>query len=782
MRVAFIMHGFDPGQQQMQFLNYARYLPRRYRLLMLFIRPVDRESEIYRTFEALGAEIDSLECTQRFGPGVIRRMYRRLRAFRPDIVHTQHAIANVNGKLTGALYQRFENPGLQIICEQRNAKHGIPRAARMLEVATLPAADLILCSSAGVERSFFGSSEVIDTAGLDLGRRRHYTFHNSIDVERFAERQDEPGGAGRAATRRALGLPEDAFAIATVAKFSRQKDYPTLIEAFGGLAAERPQLRLLCVGDGPEREKITAEVRERGLSERVLLAGYRDDVPAVLAAADCFVLASLWEGLPKALLEAMSLGRACVATRVEGNEDVIVPEQSGLLVPPGDPAALAAALGRVVDEPELREALERGGQARVREFGVQAKTAELDRIYRRLAYRGAREPELTPQDLLLTSARAGLALQAADGSMPAGNNGTWGQPETPVRATAHWAISFLAARRLLQQAADGPPRGEAPPTSVGRGAGGEAEAFRRAAERCLAFVRSDKYRSAGYTHHALGPAEAPWENGLIGPAWVMEALLFAAEELGREELAREALELFLLHPQDPGSGLFFIRGVDGTVKPPDATFNHQAWFAAMAARIAERWGTLARSNEAADAVELFLRRLFANLKVNRRMVIEQKVKNKPRSGVPLKVVLRQGVANSYNRWVRRSLYPRSVGYISFSLHGLAMLREFRPAHPVWRSRRWRRFRRLAARYIPRERYFREATANRFAFQHNLTGAELPYAAAVLGLPEAPCLRFWAHQVARHWDSAQGLLSAATEDPETLAARVYECVYLLGKLP
>lgn len=157
-----------------------------------------------------------------------------------------------------------------------------------------------------------------------------------------------------------------ARVFTSVNAFAPRKAMTRLVEAFATVAHRRPEARLRLIGDGEERPACQRLVSERGLDSRVEFLGYRSDVPAQLAQADAFVLPSLAENMPLALLEAMGAGLACVATRVGG-----VPEAlgngAGLLVPPGDTPALAHAMSRLAEEPGLSESLGATARARARE-------------------------------------------------------------------------------------------------------------------------------------------------------------------------------------------------------------------------------------------------------------------------------------------------------------------------------------------------------------------------------------------------------------------------------
>ena len=144
--------------------------------------------------------------------------------------------------------------------------------------------------------------------------------------------------------REELGVPADAFLALFVGRLSVQKGLTSLLDAVERVFPERPDFHLALAGDGPDARQLANRLAEcPSLAAHVHMLGHRLDVPALLKTADLFVLPSLWEGMPNALLEAMAAGLASVATRVEGIENLVTPE-TGWLVPPAEPKILAARL------------------------------------------------------------------------------------------------------------------------------------------------------------------------------------------------------------------------------------------------------------------------------------------------------------------------------------------------------------------------------------------------------------------------------------------------------
>jgi glycosyltransferase involved in cell wall biosynthesis len=168
-----------------------------------------------------------------------------------------------------------------------------------------------------------------------------------------------------------------------VGRFEIAKDYPNLLRAFARVRAARPDAVLVIVGQGSlqgEAETLTAEL---GLRDAVRFLGARNDVPAVMSAADGYVMSSAWEGMPMVLLEAAAAGLPIVATAVGGNGEVVREGESGFLVPARDPAALGAGMLRLMALPEgERRALGERGREHVRaNYGLHRVAERWERVY-----------------------------------------------------------------------------------------------------------------------------------------------------------------------------------------------------------------------------------------------------------------------------------------------------------------------------------------------------------------------------------------------------------------
>lgn len=179
-----------------------------------------------------------------------------------------------------------------------------------------------------------------------------------------------------------LGIPPDAPVIGSVAHFRREKGHRYLIAAAKLLQPNLPGFRLVLVGGGPEEASLRAAVRAGGLDQQVIFAGERQDVAHIVSCFDVFVLASLHEGLPVALLEAMASGVPAVVTDAGGNAEVVQHGRQGLVVATHDPVSLAAAIFELLSDPGRRGQMGSAGQRRAAEFDLSRSVSALTTIYR----------------------------------------------------------------------------------------------------------------------------------------------------------------------------------------------------------------------------------------------------------------------------------------------------------------------------------------------------------------------------------------------------------------
>jgi len=188
--------------------------------------------------------------------------------------------------------------------------------------------------------------------------------------------------------RESLGLTAADVVIGCVSRFDPVQRIELLVEALRRLRARFPRLVLVLVGGGGEQQRIRRLVFEGGVSEQVIFTGFLESPARIQPVLDLYVASSRKEGLPPSILEAMAAGLAVVATDVPGHRDVVVPGETGLLVTPEDPAALADAIAALLTDPARRKSLGQAGRERVRqEFSISAMVDATAAAYRRAARR-----------------------------------------------------------------------------------------------------------------------------------------------------------------------------------------------------------------------------------------------------------------------------------------------------------------------------------------------------------------------------------------------------------
>ena len=368
IRVLWLIKGLGPGGAE--------------RLLTACAAVRDREAFDYRAAyllpwkDRLVPELErhevEVECLD-VGDERDVRWARRLRSMlleKPvDVVHAHSPYAAGIGRLVVRSLPRARRPGL--VSTEHNAWSTFGRATRVLNAATSPLDDAVIAVSADVRDSIRGPA-----------RRRTEVLVHGVMLEQVRAR-----GARREQAREELGVGPDEVLVATIANYVPKKDYPNLLEAARRVAQRDPSVRFCAVGQGP-LERETHELRHRlGLEERVILTGYREDAVGVLAGADIFVLASRFEGLPVALMEALTLGLPVVATAVGGVPEAVDDGVEGLLVAPGRPDRLAKAIAELLGDRPRRKEMSDAARARSEDFDIARAVRRIEAIYREVTPR-----------------------------------------------------------------------------------------------------------------------------------------------------------------------------------------------------------------------------------------------------------------------------------------------------------------------------------------------------------------------------------------------------------
>jgi glycosyltransferase involved in cell wall biosynthesis len=184
--------------------------------------------------------------------------------------------------------------------------------------------------------------------------------------------------------RAELGLPPESLIVGTAAILRVEKALNVMIEAHARVVREFTDAHLVIAGEGDCRAELERQVAELGIGNRVHFLGHRPDVDSILSTIDVGALSSDWEGMPLFVFECMAAGTALVATAVGGVPEIVEHGRTGLLVPPRDPAALAAALTELLVDPRRRAQLADAASERINEFTIESVAGRFVDLYEEL--------------------------------------------------------------------------------------------------------------------------------------------------------------------------------------------------------------------------------------------------------------------------------------------------------------------------------------------------------------------------------------------------------------
>ncbi|MEX2625717.1 MAG: GNAT family N-acetyltransferase [Ilumatobacteraceae bacterium] len=372
VRVLWVVKGLGPGGAERLLAAAARaHDGERFEIECAYVLPW--KDHLVGELESAGVRTHCLS-RRRSDPRWPMRLWSLVRDGAFDVVHVHSPLPGSVARAAARTMPADVRPGIVSTEHNRWETHRPPtRFANRLtgrwDDAALAVTDEVRSSMAGPVAA------------------RVTTVRHGIDVAAIATAVEH-----RAEIRAELGLTPDELAIGTVANFRPQKDYPNLLRAARLLADPDVAVRVVAVGQGPQEAEVRALRDELGVSDRVVLTGFRDDAVRVMGACDAFALASQWEGLPVAIMEALALGLPIVATNVGGMAEELTDDVDALLVPPRDPDALAAAIERLVTDDDLRTRLAAASRAKAAEFDVARTVEVIEQTYTRVARTGSADP------------------------------------------------------------------------------------------------------------------------------------------------------------------------------------------------------------------------------------------------------------------------------------------------------------------------------------------------------------------------------------------------------
>ena len=368
-RILQLLSDNQPGGGMIQMHQFARWIDRD-AFHIEFAMPAG--GPMPDSLAAMGQTVHAVELGARFSLQGVRHLARLCRERRIDVLHSHNARANVHARVAG---RRAAVPVRVSTIHNSVYHYEVSDLHRRLYAAaerwTLPWCDRVIAVSEGI--------------ALELRSRYGFPTDRITVVPNGVEPERLVAGSSPDQVREQAGLAADATVLLQVGRLTAQKGYDVLFEAMAQIMPRYPRLVVLVVGDGPLRADLEDRAHQLGIASAVRFLGHREDVADLLSAADLVTLASRSEGMPYTLLEAMGSGRAVVATRIGGIEEVIQQEGTAVLVPTEDPDALAVAVAALLDAPE--EAIRMGQAAReyiLAHHTAAGMVAQVQAIYRDL--------------------------------------------------------------------------------------------------------------------------------------------------------------------------------------------------------------------------------------------------------------------------------------------------------------------------------------------------------------------------------------------------------------
>ncbi len=333
------------------------------------------DGELQKYLSEMGVETFNLGMSKDkigwFDVRIVARLIKLLKSQKPDLIHIHLIRSVVFGGISALLMK------IPFVITIHNTEFYLKKTnlvyliIRKIESEILRRANSIICVSKGVEDFIKERYPKIDASKI-------LTIYNGVSIDYSLSCRY------KGSLRKEFNIPEDAIVIGFVGRLEEQKGLTYLIEAANLIIKSRicDNIKIFIVGKGEEKDKLLTAISKYELNNFFIFTGFRKDVEKILIDFDIFVLPSLWEGLPMALLEGMSFGLPCVVTDVPGAAEVIGNGKNGFIVKPGDPGALATALISLIKDDSLRKKMgEAAKNSVISKYTAKAMSENYSRLY-----------------------------------------------------------------------------------------------------------------------------------------------------------------------------------------------------------------------------------------------------------------------------------------------------------------------------------------------------------------------------------------------------------------
>ena len=367
------------GGAQENTLFTAQYLnPSRYDVHVLTGRQTGSEGSLFHEAADNGIKVKILpdlvrEISPQYDYMAFKKLTNLLRYEKFVIVHTHSSKAGILGRMAA---QRSKVPIILHTVHGWSFHEQMHPALRMmyilLEKLAYRYSDAIIFVSKK-------DIELGKNSGI-LSKENYHLVRSAIPIDKF-----QRSLYSRSVNRENLGIPHDVPVIGNIGRFSAQKDPLSWIKVAKLVHAILPDCQFLLVGDGPLKLTVETEIQRTGFPEKFIMTGIRRDVPEMLSAMDIFLITSLWEGLPRVIPQALSMGLPVVSNHINGIEEVVIDGRTGFLAEPGNIQLLADHCIRLLQEPANMKMLGENGMSLVRrEFSLDRMICQIEAIYEEL--------------------------------------------------------------------------------------------------------------------------------------------------------------------------------------------------------------------------------------------------------------------------------------------------------------------------------------------------------------------------------------------------------------
>ena len=365
MRILYVIDNLEFGGGERVFLQLASSLKDRHRIYVA----ANNDGKLAQELQNLKIELIPIDMTRRFACKPIRQISRIVRKKKIDIVHSQGARADFFARI-GARTARSP----KIVCTVAMPLEGFDVGSLRKKVYSL-----LDCFSSHFVQRFVVVSDALEkslTVGRGIAAWRVVRIYNGIEVEKYCP------GIAETDLRSQWGIDPAAPLIGAIGRMVWQKGFQYLVEAAAQILRHTPRARFVLVGEGPLRQDLKGLARKLKIDNGITFTGFRSDIRSILSAVDIVAAPSLLEGFPMATLEAMAMAKPVVATQIQGITEQISDGKEGILVPPKDAGALAAAILKLIKDKALSTAVGLAARSKVeRSFAIGKMVQETEKLY-----------------------------------------------------------------------------------------------------------------------------------------------------------------------------------------------------------------------------------------------------------------------------------------------------------------------------------------------------------------------------------------------------------------